>query len=385
MDDEQLERAMRDGLRRKAYEVEVGGGYAETAHRGARRRGRVKVAGAALVAAAVIVPVAVIAQQSAGTDTVATDGSSSGAAPNASGWTAGPAPAVPANWRVESYNGIQLRVPPDWGWGGTPSHLPGSDGLGFCGPGAFAYPGEDGVTHFKEEVDMPYVGRAGYSMTDICLGHWVASPRHPWVWLGAQIDVGTEELSNGFAQQTVEVGGVHVTVGDDDPEEMATILGSLEAVDVDANGCEVETDLSGSPQGLGGINGVRSVSVCVYRHLDDESVMLGYSTTLAGEPAQHTFDVIEQTPAGVIDCGDPQDSLPLDDVILRFRGRGGDVDVLARLGGHLGTCGGYYTGPEARLFTRANVEPWVVDAVGLYVSGGMVGNALSGIFRPMPG
>ncbi len=386
MDDEQLERAMRDALHRKADEVEVGSGYADSAHRSARRRGTFKVAAAALVAAAVIVPVAVIAQQSAGTDTVATDGSSSGAAPNASGWTAGPAPAVPADWRVESYNGIQLRVPPGWGWGGTPSHLPGSDGMGFCGPGAFAYPGDDGVTRFKEEVDMPYIGRAGYYMTDMCVGDWSPSPRYPWVWLGAPIDVGTEELSNGFVQRTVEVGGVRVTVGDDDPEQMSTILGSLEAVDVDANSCQPATDLAGSPQGLGGIGAVRSVSVCVYRHLDDGNVMLGYSTTLAGPAAQHVFDAIEQTPGGVIDCGSPQDLPPLDDVVLRFRGRSGDVDVRARLGGQFGACGGYDTGRDGvRQFTRANVEPWVVDAVGLYVSGGMVGNALSGLFHPTPG
>lgn len=386
MDDEQLERAVRDGLHLKADEVEVVGGYAEAAHRGARRRGRVKVAAAALVAAAVIVPAAVIAQQSAGTDNVATDGKSNDGGRDASGWTGGPAPVAPANWRVESYNGVQLRVPPDWGWGGTPSHLPGSDSLGFCGPGAFAYPGEDGITRFTEEVDMPYVGRAGYTMTDVCMGDWFASPEHPWVWLGARIDVGTEKLSDDFVQQTVEVGGVRVTVGDDDSVELATILGSVKAVEVDANGCQVTADLAGSPQGLSGLDTVRSVSVCVYRHREDESVMLGYSTTLAGPAAQHVFDAIEQTSGGVPDCGSPQDFPPLDDVVLRFRGDSGDVDVLARLGGQFGACGGYHVGQQGvRLFTRANVEPWVVDAVGLYVSGGMVGNALSGLFHRVPG
>ncbi len=381
MDDEQLERAMRDALHRKADEVVVGSGYADSAHHSARRRGAFKVAAAALVAAAVIVPAALIVQQNAGTDTVADDGGSTSAASTSSAETGGPAPAVPADWRVESYNGIQLRVPPGWGWGGTPSHLPGSEGLGFCGPGAFAYPGEDGVTRFREEVEMPYVGRAGYFMTDMCLGDWSPSLQHPWVWLGASIDVGIEELSNGYVQRTVEVGGVRVTVGDDDREEMSTILGSLEAVNVDADGCQAAADLAGSPQGLGGLSDVRSVSICVYRHLDDGNVMLGYSTTLVGPAAQRASDAIEQTSAvsGLFDCA--PDSPALDDVILRFHG-GRDVDVLARLG----DCGGYYTGQQGvRHFTRANVEPWVVDAVGLYVSGGMVGNALSGLFHPTAG
>ncbi len=61
-----------------------------------------------------------------------------------------------------------------------------------------------------------------------------------------------------------------------------------------------------------------------------------------------------------------------DDVLLRFHGDNGDVDVLARLDGS-----GYSTETGGmRLFTRANVTPWVVDGAGLYLSGGQVGNAI---------
>ncbi len=92
------------------------------------------------------------------------------------------------------------------------------------------------------------------------------------------------------------------------------------------------------------------------------------------------LDAFEVTPegAGAMDCS--PDILPsLDVVLLRFHGQSEDIDVPVRLDG----CGGYYTGGRqggVRPFTRANVTPWLVDGVGLYASGGQVGNAISGFY-----
>jgi hypothetical protein len=222
-------------------------------------------------------------------------------------------------------------------------------------------------------------------MTDMCTsggveqGDATAPPmtNHPWVWLGSPLAVGTVELPNDFVQETVEVNGVRVTVGDDDPEELATMLGSLEPVDVDANGCEASTRVPEPSAELGPAStSVESVSVCAYRHGEDGSgVTLGYSTTVSGAAAQRVFDAIKEMPEVVLDC-DPTFPPRLDDILLRFHGDQGDVDVLVRLDG----CGGYYTGEGVRLFTHDNVTPWVVDGIGLYASGGMVGNAISGFY-----
>ncbi len=358
MNDEELEQMMRSGLHTKAGEVEVGSEHAALARAGARTRRHTRVGLVASATAAVIVTSVVVANQ------VVQD---RGTAP-----VAGPGPTqTGANWRVESYGGVQLRVPPDWGWGGTPIRdVQGDQRVYECGTGAFARPGADGQTVFNEGMNVPYVGRTGYYMTDVCQP--VLPPSQPYVWFGAPIKVGTERPGGDFVQETVEVHGVRVTVGDDDPEELATIMGSLQAVDVDANGCA--SAVPKPSDGMASMS-VESVSVCTYLREEGKDAVLGYSTSITGAAAQEVLDRIEAMPAGQLDC--VRDLFPTrDTVVLRFHGQGEDTDVLARLDG----CGGYYTGEGTRLYTKANVTPWLVDGVGLYVSGGQVGNALSGFY-----
>jgi methionine aminopeptidase len=60
------------------------------------------------------------------------------------------------------------------------------------------------------------------------------------------------------------------------------------------------------------------------------------------------------------------DSVELDTVVLRVHGSAADADVTV----HLGTCSpGHLYGDPYKALARANVEPWVVDGLGLYVSG----------------
>jgi len=384
MNDEELEQVMRSGLHTKAGEVEVGGEYAALARAGARTRRHTRVGLVAAVTAAVIVASVAVADR-VGQDpdpTLIAGPGTTDASPDRTGETS----AVPGDWRVESYGGVQLRVPSDWGWGGVPMKDPApGPRLMSCGEGAFAFPGDDGQTRFVDDRDMPYVGRAGYYMTDMCTsggveqGDATAPPMttHPWVWLGSPLAIGTVELPNDFVQETVEVNGLRVTVGDDDPQELATILGSIEGVEVDDNGCASATTLPKQSDDLTPM-AVESVSVCEYRLRDGSDPLLGYSTSITGSAAQRVFDAIYETPGGQLEC-DPDVSPSADFVLLRFRSQSEDIDVPVRLDG----CGGYYTGGRqggTRLFTRANVTPWVVDGIGLYASGGMVGNAISGLY-----
>ncbi len=79
---------------------------------------------------------------------------------------------------------------------------------------------------------------------------------------------------------------MRVTVADDDADELATILSTLEAVDVDGNGCEVVSRLTESGDPVADLDKVDSVSVCNYRHTEGDRVILGYSTHLEGASAQ---------------------------------------------------------------------------------------------------
>jgi len=378
MDDRELEDVVRRSLRAHAGDAQERQDLAAAAHAGVRRRQRSRIGLAAAAVVAVVVPVAVVAATGGGDETrLADDGGPS--TRHDGPVTASPAPV---GWRVESYDGVQVRVPPDWGWGGAPMEaFDRGDEVIQCGPGAFGRPSPDG-TLFRETFDMPYVGRAGFVLTDVCSN--VPPPDHPYVWLGAPVEPGTVELPGGYVQETVEVGGTTVTVGSDDDRLRQTVLGSAEAVVLDANGCSADvgdgprTSWSGTgPDSLGGLGSIASVSVCVYLDRGPGPV-LGYSTSLDGAAAQSAYDAIEATPA--------ERHLPAckvavtgQQVLLRFHGSDGDADLLADL-----SCpGGGYT--DGRPFTRQNVLPWVVDGVGVYVSGGMVGNALTDIFHPPPG
>lgn len=380
MSDDRLEEAFRESLRERAGDVTADGGIVEVARAGARRHQRIKIAVTGAVAVAVIAPVGVLAALSRDggpSANVADPAPTSGATTEAATTDpTGSSGGVPANWRVESYDGVQLRVPPDWGWGGVPVHTTiGDEEFLTCGHGAFAHAGPDGKTVLKVNVDKPYVGRANYGMTDLCMTG-LPTPTQPYVWLGSPVEVGSEELANGFTQQTVKVGGLRVTVASDDADELAAILSTVAAVEVDANGCAAVSRLAESGDPLAGFGEVDSVSVCVYRHEEKgEDVFLGYSTSIEGVPAQQLLEGITAEPTVTLRCVNTD---RVDDVVLlRFHGPNDDADVLARLDG----CSGYYTGEEVRHLTRATVEPWVVDGVGLYVSGMGVGDELSDLFH----
>lgn len=359
-DDDRLEEAFRASLRERAGDVTADGNIAQVARAGARRRQRIKVAVAGAAAVAVIAPVGILAALNR-------DGESS---VNVSSGD------VPGNWRIESYDGVQLRVPPDWGWGGVPVTIGGDHEFLTCGHGAFAHAGPDGETVLEVNVEQPYVGRANYGMTDLCMTG-LPTPTQPYVWLGSPLEVGSDELENGFTQQTVEAGGLRVTVASDDADEFAAILSTVEAIQVDANGCAAVSAPVESGDPVADVEAVDSVSVCIYRHEErGEDVFLGYSTSIEGAPAQHLLEAIKAQPVADLDC-DPDPRLRVDDVVLRFHGADAEADVLVRLDG----CSGYYTGEGVRPFFTGNIELWVVDGVGLYVSGFNLGEPLSDLFH----
>ncbi len=107
MNDEELEQLMRTGLHTKADEVADHGGYAALAREGARARRHTRVGLVAAATAAVLVGSAVVANQVA-QDRETTPIAGPNPSPGVTTESGEPSAPVPADWRVESYNGVQL-------------------------------------------------------------------------------------------------------------------------------------------------------------------------------------------------------------------------------------------------------------------------------------
>ncbi|KRF18976.1 hypothetical protein ASG90_03580 [Nocardioides sp. Soil797] len=256
LSDQELERIMRDGLAGHAEDAAdtLREPVAELSR--APRRGWVVAAG---VAAAVVIGVPLAWQFVGGDDQSAPPDDPVVADPTA-----------PAGWRVESYDGVQVRVPADWGWGGAP--MPNLDPEDHrpldCGAAPFVVPGS--TDYESVPPGTPYVGRP-VMMTDACtiIGLENApqpeAPSADSVWLDAEgVEPGKVDVGNGYVRETVEVGSGTVTVTSDDAGLRAKILATAEAVDVDANGCDTDGDWAKVPAGPLREVEPDSLSVCAY-------------------------------------------------------------------------------------------------------------------------
>ncbi len=348
-DEATLERIMRDGLEFRAGSAETqlagppGAGHVV-------RRGRRRWVPLAAAAAVVVAGVAAFAALHGSGD----DGQA--------GVVAG---QVPSDWRYESYDGVQVRVPPTWGWGGEPTGS--GDQLTRCGePTAVVVPDTIG----SEPVDgRPFVGRP-VMMSDACQGglHGPALwPQVSAVWLGSPLPVG-QDTSGGRTAATIAVGSQHVTVFSGDDALRAEILSTAEAVTVDGNGCPsapVDSAVPGptddaSPDGL---------SVCVY----DQGHLL-WSTTKDAGPAQRYVTAFQQTSA-VYDFAKACPPKPSDQWVAIGVGYAGastrwdvaDFGCDSLVGSYTVGSGGT-SAMEAPLVPDT-VEPWAGGGIKAYVVG----------------
>jgi hypothetical protein len=285
-----------------------------------------------------------------------------------------------SGWRVESYRGVELDVPGSWRWGATPRSLSSQ-----CGP------------HYTRRTDLfrqtpPDVGYVG--RPDAWAG-WrrcrtpAVRPRTPYVWFDSPTPVGTATISSGAGRSlrrtTVDVGGVRVTVADNQPAERAAILASIGVAPVDENGCPmsaaVATAMEVAPPRLGGtgafsaseIGPAQRVAVCLYsstrrRPLDT----LVASDELSGQDAasaQLAFVASPTRPAiRLVYCSGLS-------VTLIFQGERGRAVAHASLTPPCGTW--IASGGPFHLVTRGDVEPWLVRSVRSY----LVGNGTSRLLR----
>jgi hypothetical protein len=368
-DDDVLEQIMREGLEFHAGSAarDLAGPPGRDRHVVRRGRGR----WVALAAAAAVVV-------AGGVTFAALHGSGSD-----DGQVAVDPGQVPSDWRYESYDGVQVRVPLDWGWGGSPTGT--GDQLLMCGSAtATVVPPIDGL---RIDGHEPYVGRP-VMMSDACQGGdgALAWPQAPAVWFGSPLKVGTDTSGDQVAV-TIAVGAQHVTVFASNAELRAEILSSAESVSVDGNGCPsapVDTAVPGptddaSPRGL---------SVCVY----DQGHLL-WSTTKDADSAQRYVGAFEQASA-TYDYAKACPPKPSDQWVAIGVGYAGaptrwdiaDFGCGALVGRY--TVGGGGTSAMEAPLLPDTVEPWAGGGIKAYVVGPGVTSAddpLASYFRGVLG
>ncbi len=232
--------------------------------------------------------------------------------------TAGP-PAVagdplPTEWRTELWRGASVDVPADWAYGGAPIEVDG-DTIA-CAAAAMVSASGGGV---RDERTVPYVGRPIF-LTDVCqaypfIGPDSDPPSAPSVWLGADVEVGSDNLGGGWVRETVEASGTTVTVTSDDPDLRDRVLGSVRGIETCASSLPAPTRVHDML--IEGYGRPESLEVCVYRRSDAGDLELAYGTVLGAEAARAFARAVGRAEPRKMDCGDEP---PFEWVTLQMTG-----------------------------------------------------------------
>jgi hypothetical protein len=279
------------------------------------------------------------------------------------------------DWRYESYRGVELRVPPSWGWGATPPSRNRQ-----CGP----FFDERAQAFHNSIFDVGYVARPdAAAWWQLCVNPPVA-PHTPYVWFDSPEAVGNDRVAStaklSILRTTVDVSGVRITVADNNFGEREAIVGTIQPAGIDGNGCPTTfpTGLYGRAllgrtriQPLASIGVAQNASVCLYQRMDKtlERPIVVASALLSARQARSTQLALASTPA--------LKSVPLagcfgSTVVLRFHGEHRDTVVEAQM------CSGYISdGGGTRQMTVANTRPWLAGAV----RSSLIGNDDSGVIR----
>lgn len=357
---DELEQLVRDGLARIADEAVATPTLAERARAGRRRRTR-RLAGAAVVAAALVVA------GSAGVTVHRADSGPAGAGAH-SDRASDPAPDSPGGYRLEIWQGVGVYVPASWGWGTAP---------GGCGVDAGGGPtvGADGhrltASERTDGVLPGYVGRA-IGSPGSCSASGRSRPSgtgasQPYLWLGADVPVGSVDVGGGWVQETRLVAGTTVTVGSDNAALRSEILSSAHPYALEECPASLPSPPSPSSHGSGRFSPV-SLTVCAYAPAPATAPVttagatggyrLLYGEHLpAGQAKQLADAVAHAAPMGEYSCFDASGG---EWALLHLAANGGQSrDYVVDL-----SCPSVAdaTGRQHRL-TPADVLPWAVDGV----------------------
>jgi hypothetical protein len=225
-------------------------------------------------------------------------------------------------------------------------------------------------------VITKFVGRPAM-LTDRCVfwGSAGTVPRGQAVWFESPLGVGVRSV-DGTVAETRAVGGQHITVFASEPSLRRQILGTVEQVDIDGNGCPTQAVVRPSTGPAG--TAPSRLAVCVYSQ-DTGSATLLYSGTVASAGAQayaaHLDGVLTRAGAR---CPTPNGRW----VALGLEEQGGTRWDVVNLGcDRIETAGG-----RTAQLTTTIVRDWAVGGVTAYVGAPRGGDrALAEYFRAPSG
>lgn len=280
--------------------------------------------------------------------------------PGAPEAAAGPAvqdPHLPAGWRWESYGGVEVGVPGDWGWDNGTQRL-----SQWC----IATP---------EQIAKPIVGRPGGSTLAGCDAGSKPAPDTLIAKTGSVVAFDRTAERPGTAEQgdqsVVRLDGVQVTVNA--PEELRRrIVATIRPVaDADSYGCPTTHPISGRPQQrpakpveLASLTAVTAVSACKFAIGGESSgaqPRLISSLRLDGAAAGQAIRQAATAPPGggpdtAHECL-PSASYGDEVIVLLVRSAAGQTEIMLRYSG----CdhNGFDDGVAVRKLTAEAVAPFI--------------------------
>lgn len=207
-------------------------------------------------------------------------------------------PTLPDGWRWESYRGVEVGAPADWGWGAGDQRL--------------------GQWCINEKHPKPIVGRPGASTLVGCTSDAVGPDPETLIkntgWVVAFEDAvfadgAVNPVATGGDRTIVRLGNVVVVV--QVPASLSSrVIATIHLVKVDHQGCPAADPASFHPQkrpvaatDVGALRGVTSVSVCKYAFATDHDPqartgLLMSSLRYDGQPAARIVRQIAAAPKG---------------------------------------------------------------------------------------
>jgi hypothetical protein len=271
-------------------------------------------------------------------------------------------PVLPAGWRWESYAGVEVGVPADWGWGNGGQRI------------------NQWCAAMPDDKLEPIVGRPGPQTLVGChMGKRGPNPETLLKNTGVVVSFNTlPEGEAGPARREdgdrlmVTLNGVVVEIHADQALR-AQIAATIHAVDLDSYGCPATDPVSAHPGArpeavdVTTLTEVSAVSACKYALAQDYQhtpPALISSLRLEGQIAQDAIAAVAHSPAGggpdAPDTCITEVSYGDELVVLRVTSAQGESKIYLRYSG----CdhNGFDDGVTVRALTAAAVRPFVADA-----------------------
>lgn len=300
--------------------------------------------------------------------------------------SASPDVQIPDGWRWESYRGVEVAVPGDWGSTNASQRI-----------------GQWCVDRQRDRE--PAIGRPGASTLVGCGLGETASPSPETLIVNTGIIVAFEDafmgdgtpmpISRGGDREVVRIRDVYVIVQVPQPLR-GQIAATVRVADVDANECPATDPVSRDvdrrpevPADIAGLRGIQRVSACKYALLqepgdDQECPTLISSTAVVGDDAFRLVRQIAKAPEGG-GPNSPQNCLAESSrgdeiVVLRITSAERVATVHVRYGG----CDhhGFDDGVVLRGLVREPLEAILAGANLVEDWDGDLFRALDGDFRP---